>query len=293
VRCWGMRVTAVVLAGVVAVGGSPAGAAAAGQTRCAGPVLTCVRSAEHTLTAVRDGLACDHRAPFASVYVHVQRQLARTLRAQPGYFSEPSWLAGDLNTGFVDAYLTALRLDRAGDRSVPAAWRIAFDAARGGGTNAGQDVLLGVNAHIQRDMPFVLEQLGLTRPDGRSRQTDFDRFQLVLDRAYIPAVEEVARSYDPVAGLADARWNPVAGITAHELLWIWRTRAWQNAQRLGAARSPAQHARVAESIEAEATRWAVLLASVRLPARNVVRDAWCARAHTGRQPATRIAGVSP
>ncbi|MFD0382130.1 DUF5995 family protein [Streptomyces stramineus] len=93
----------------------------------------------------------------------------------------------DLNSAFVDRYLTAYEDDRAG-RPVPTAWRIAFETARTGQVNAGQDALLGVNAHIQRDMPYVLAEHGLVRADGTSRKDDYDRVQAVLDRAYGPAV---------------------------------------------------------------------------------------------------------
>ncbi|MEU7282884.1 DUF5995 family protein [Streptomyces sp. NPDC045431] len=270
---------------------TPAGAAPAPAPRppgltCDGPALDCVRDAKRVLARLRDGLGCDHRAPFPSIYTHLQQSLEDTVR-RPGSFDEPQWLAGDLNTGFLNLYLDAYRADDAG-RPVPRAWRIAFDAARTADVNAGQDVLLGANAHIQRDMPYVLAALGLTRADGTSRKRDYDRFQAVVDRAYGPAVREVARRYDPLVALADDRWNPIAGYTAHGLFSLWRQRAWSYAEQLGdaeEARDPAARARVADAIEANAAQWASMLAVVEAPGYRTTRDTYCRAQQQGRTAA--------
>ncbi|GAA0478977.1 DUF5995 family protein [Streptomyces sp. NPDC046215] len=278
-----MRATAAAIAAAVLWTGGPAAAESpSGRAGCHQPAPACVAAAERTLAALRDRLGCDHRAPFAALYAESQGFLRESLASKP--FAEPSWLAGDLNSAFVDRYLTAYEDDRAG-RPVPAAWRIAFETARTGQVNAGQDALLGVNAHIQRDMPYVLAEHGLVRADGTSRKDDYDRVQAVLDRAYGPAVREIARRYDPLVALADDRWNPVAGLTAHELLVIWRQNAWEHARRLAGARSPERFRAAARDVEANAAAWARLLAAVQVPGYRLVRDAHCAGATVPRRPA--------
>ncbi|MGK5548538.1 DUF5995 family protein [Streptomyces sp. URMC 127] len=229
---------------------------------------------ERTLAALRDRLGCDHHAPFAALYAQLQATLGDTLLSSPGLFSEPGWLARDLNAAFVSRYLQAYTADRAGEQ-VPEAWRIAFDAARTGGTNAGQDALLAASAHIQRDMSYTLAESGLFRPDGTSRKADFDRFQTVLDRAYEPVVRALAARYDPLVAVGDARWNPLAGITAHELFVLWRNTAWAQARRLAAARSAAEFRTVSRAVESRAAAWGTLLAAVRVPGYDAVRDAYC------------------
>ncbi|MBC2874390.1 MULTISPECIES: DUF5995 family protein [Streptomyces] len=255
----------------------PAGAAPAGAVpralHCAGPPAGCVDEATGVLRRLRDGLGCDHRAPFAAVYTRLEESLGAAVRA--GAFEEPAWAGGSLNTGFVNRYLAAYHADRAG-RPVPAAWRAAFDAARAGDLNGGQDVLLAANAHIQRDMPYVLAALG----PSDAREPDYERVQAVLDRAYQPAVEDVARRYDPLLALGDARWNPVARPTAHELFHLWRATAWEHARRLAAAGSPAARRRAEDAIESNATRWAVLLGVPGVPGYRAGRDAYC-RTHGG------------
>ncbi|MFF9021950.1 DUF5995 family protein [Streptomyces eurythermus] len=280
IRKW----TAVAMAAVIALSGGTASATTpapvtAGPLVCKGPVIRCVQDARRTLEGIRDRLGCDHRAPFPAVYVHLERSL-ETAVAHGEPFDEPSWLAGSLNTGFVNLYLDAYEADRAG-RPVPAAWHAAFAAARTADVNAGQDVLLGANAHIQRDMPYVLAALGLTRPQGGTRKPDYDRFQTVLDRAYGPAVQDVADRYDLVVALADDRWNPIAGLTGRELFRSWRAQAWEHARQLVDAPDQAARDRVARGIETNAAQWARLLSAVRLPGYRAVRDDYC-RTHTGR-----------
>ncbi|MEU2789920.1 DUF5995 family protein [Streptomyces sp. NPDC007100] len=287
--------SAVALAGAVLWAGGPALAAPpprdeARRLACEGPVAGCVRQARRALTEVRDALGCDHRAPFPVIYVQLERAL-EAAAAKPGSFDEPEWLAGDLNTGFVNLYLDAYRADQ-GAGAVPQAWKAAFDAARTGDVNAGQDVLLGANAHIQRDMPYVLASLGLARPGGASRKADYDRFQKVLDRAYASAVQEIARNYDPVVALADSRWNPIAGYTASQLFRMWREQAWTHARQLAEADGPSARKEVVRRIETNAARWASLLKTVHVPGYRQVRDAYCQAHHRGgadRKPANRRA----
>ena len=50
---------------------------------------------------------------------------------------------------------------------VAPAWRVAFAAARDRAVSANGNLLLGINAHVQRDLPFVLYNIG-RRPDGGS-----------------------------------------------------------------------------------------------------------------------------
>ncbi|MFC5722875.1 DUF5995 family protein [Streptomyces gamaensis] len=267
--------TAVGVILLCAGGPTTAGAAPAdGTVSCEGPVPDCVSRLEHTLAAVRDELGCDHRAPFAALYVRVQGALRQTLRERPALFAEPTWVARDLDAAFVSRYLTAYRDDRDG-RPVPRAWRIAFTAARTGQTNAAQDALLGANAHIQRDMPYVLAGLGLVTPGGATRRGDFDRAQAVLDRAYEPAVQDIARHYDPLLATADARWNPVARLTAHQLLVLWRRNAWHYAERLTAAGTPGELRRASRAVEDNAAAWGTLLAAVQVPGYRLVRDGYC------------------
>ena len=58
-------------------------------------------------------------------------------------------------------------------------------------------LLLGINAHVQNDMPFVLAALGLRARDGGSRKEDHDAINEVLDRSYPDVVNAVRDRFDP------------------------------------------------------------------------------------------------
>src|SRR3546814_16118662 len=58
---------------------------------------------------------------------------------------------------------------------VSPAWRIAIDSAERQAVTGTGSVFLGMNAHVNRDLPFVLAEIGLVNPDGTSRKPDHDR----------------------------------------------------------------------------------------------------------------------
>jgi hypothetical protein len=165
-------------------------------------------------------------------------------------------------------------------RPVPDAWRIAFEAAAGNATNAGHDVFLGMNAHIQRDLPYVLAKVGLRTTKGRSRKPDHDRVNRILTTVIDPVEDEVARRYDPFFSLADAKPSPLEELTALETLKSWREGAWRNAERLLNAGSRQERREVAQSIETWSRVWAESIRSGQTPGYGAARDTHCHAAHS-------------
>ena len=96
------------------------------------------------------------------------------MRANPNFFRYPRYLYTE-DALFANVYLDTLKAWQRGE-PVPPAWRIALENAAAGDLNGGQDMLLGINAHVQNDMPFVLAALGLRTPGatraGRPRRRE-------------------------------------------------------------------------------------------------------------------------
>jgi hypothetical protein len=157
---------------------------------------------------------------------------------------------------------------------VPPAWRIAFEAAADRDIFAGQDILLGINAHVQNDMPFVLASLGLRDRNGVSRKPDHDAFNLVLNHASEQAVAAVA-PYDPAISLTNPDWHPIEDFVGLEGVRLWRELVWRNAEKLLNAPNDAARARVAENIQSHAAAWANLIAATQFPGLRAERDAYC------------------
>lgn len=248
---------------------------------CRKPSPRCVDRQVKRLRRLRDRLGCDHRAVFATTYLELTRQFRRDIRAgivQRDFF-DPRYLYTE-DALFANFYFDVIRAHRRGE-PVPEAWRVAFAAAADGNVLGAQDMLLGINAHVNNDMPFVLAALGLRTPEGRSRKPDHDAANGTLNRAYERVVAAIRIRYDRSLDLTNIELLPVDDIAGLELVRAWREVVWRNAERLVNARSAAERGRVAAEIERWAGLQARLIAAVRLPGYGATRDAWCARGPSG------------
>ena len=165
----------------------------------------------------------------------------------------------------------------------PRAWAIAFQAAQDRAVSASGDLSLGINAHVQRDLPFALAAIGLVKPDGTSRKTDHDRVNIFLNRVTEPLYAEIARRFDPTIEATDLPGTTGDNLALFQIIPTWREIAWRNAERLVSAPTPAARAQVAASIEAYAASQA---ATIRLTlgyppllGGSAARDAYCATHH--------------
>jgi len=222
--------------------------------------------------------SCDHRGVFALTYLRTTEEFLRTVEGDPSFFSDLPWV-NHLDAVFAELYFRAYDAWESGG-AVPPAWRIAFETAASPDEQGTGDLLLGMNAHINRDLPFTLAHVGLVRDDGGSRKPDHDKVNQFLDRVIDPLQIELARLYDPLFGYEDAEPSPLDEIGALQMVRSFRENAWRNAERLLNARTDAERAQVAASIEAEAEATARMIqAANTVPGYGPSRDAYCASAH--------------
>lgn len=242
---------------------------------CRRATVRCIDTEIRRLRRAQRRLGCDHRGVFATTYLELTKVLRKRVRERPRFFRFPRYLYVE-DALFADVYFRTLRRYARG-RPVAPAWRIALDTARYGQVNAAQDMLLGINAHVQNDMPFVLAALGLTTRDGRSRKPDHDAVNEVLDEAYAPVVRAVTDRFDPFVATTNAGWNPLDDIAGLEMVRGWRDAVWRNAERLIEARGSGERARVADQIRRQAALWAQSIAAPQQPGYRSTRDAYCAQ----------------
>jgi hypothetical protein len=192
---------------------------------------------------------CAHKAVFSLAYLRTTEKY-RDVAGTPGFLQDVTYVNRE-DAIFAGYYFTALADWTAGSRaSVPAAWRIAFDAADNKSVTGSGDLLLGMNAHVNRDLPFVLAGLGLTAPDGSSRKPDHDQIDVILNMVIGPLLAEESARLDPtIINIKTPFGVGSAGLL--QLLVAWREAAWRNAERLAFAPA-AMRAQVASSIEASA-----------------------------------------
>ncbi len=134
----------------------------------------------------------DRRAIFLSCY---QMMTANMLEAiQRGEFSDGGWVNHLLHR-FADYYFMALEANEQGQENVPTVWKAAFRAAASRIYSPLQNLLLGVNAHINYDLVLTLEELlqpewqRLSPAQRAVRRSDHNRVNRVI-AATIDAVQD-------------------------------------------------------------------------------------------------------
>ena len=242
--------------------------------------MRCFADTIRRMRKLQSQFGCDHRAVFATTYLLLTLQIRDTIRRDPHYFHDLKWLIYE-DTVFANYYFRAIKAYKKHE-PVPQAWQIAFDTAGKGDANAGQDMLLGINAHVQRDMPFVLASVGLRTKKGATRKPDHDVVNQILSDAYEPIVSAIGRRYDPLVSITNASWNPLDDFAGLEMVKGWREGVWRNAERLLDAKNAQERKQVAESIETNAATWASLIASGQVPpGYRAQRDAYCRQGGAG------------
>lgn len=245
---------------------------------CATPAPACIDYEITRMDSLRTQFGCDHRGVFATTYELLTKELRSELQANANAFSDASWVISEDATfanmyfGTIDRYAHGL--------AVPEAWQIALDTARSGDANGLQDMLLGINAHVQRDMPYMLASVGLHSADGTTHKPDHDRFNAILNQAYQNVVDTLAARYDSAIDLIAPAFNPLLGfvgnVSGDQLVQAWREGVWRNAEALLNASTAAERANVEAAIELNAATTARLIAAPQLPLYRAQRDVYCA-----------------
>jgi hypothetical protein len=260
--------------------GTPSGTVPLGWDECPHGQTSCPANVIKQMTKRWEPLdqSCDHRAVFALTYLRTTEEYYRTITEEPGTFSDLPWINHE-DAVFAELYFDAYD-DWVAGRPVPAAWRIAFEANRDPNIQGMGDLLLGMNAHINRDLPYTLAHVGLVDAAGESRKLDHDRVNMFLDRVIDPLQDELGRLYDPAFTTGDGEPSPFDEIGGLALIRLLRENAWRNAKRLVAAKTWLERQLVVQSIESEAASFALTIrAASTVPGYGATRDAYCAAAH--------------
>ncbi len=250
-----MPAWATAQSGQAATPAAPAGTQPAGRVfppPCTTGSATCT---DQTLTTMRNRLRllenhCDPRAIFAFVYLRTTEAF-RDAAAIPGYFADPAWVDAEAAL-FAEYYFRAFDGWSTDSRTgVPPVWRTAFAAASTPAVPAAGDLILGMHAHITRDLPFVLADMGLVGPDGSSHKGDHDRINEILAGV---TTSLLAQAGTPLGSLAD-QVATLLGLDREALiptLVAARENAWRDAERLASARNSRERAMIARTIETHA-----------------------------------------
>jgi hypothetical protein len=243
------------------------------ENDCTPGNIQCVDNVVREMQRRYDKLGCDHNAAFALTYLLTTMEYRDYWHT--GAFDDPAWL-NHYDAVFGQFYFDAVDdwYKRGGD-ATPPAWRIAFEAADRRSLSGMGDVFLGMNAHIRRDLPFVLEAIGQTAPDGSSRKADHDRVNEFLNAVSYYAIEEVAARHDPTMDDGDVPYVTVDDTSSMHVIMEWREEAWRKAELLRNAGSQVERDRIARWIENDAAASAIALRALYQQDDSTARDSHC------------------
>jgi hypothetical protein len=203
----------------------------------------------------------DQRRFFHATYQRTTIAVAAELRR--GGFGDPAWVER-WDIAFADLYLDALEASFAGRRPARP-WDVAFSVPAS--LPPLRHVLLGMNAHINYDLPQALlavitdEEFGDAALLAR-READHRAIDEILASRVAAEDEELTRISGP-APLLDRLLRPLSRLGTQRFLREARAKVWANAIALSQARRQgpdAYAARLAQLEELSAAKVAALQA---------------------------------
>ena len=201
---------------------------------CVAGRIACVDQVARRLEQQVSVLGCDHNAVFSLAYARTTEKVAAVERAQPTFFADNPWL-NHYDAIFADMYFSAWNSwQRTGTRTARVG--AGFPDRRSQAASAAGNLLLGMSAHVNRDLPFALYAIGLVAPDGSSRKPDHDRRQPDPEHGDHARCSTRSRpSYDPIVRVVPGLRNRSMTFSTFQALPEWRQEAWDNAVALASA----------------------------------------------------------
>jgi hypothetical protein len=205
--------------------------ASGNESMSGSPVATVVAEMQERLDALPE--SAKNRRLFLSTYQRTTRAVGKAI--QDGAFEDADWVKR-WDIAFAEYYLRAHDADLSGDTTaVPRPWRLAFNAPAS--LPALGHVLLGVNAHVNYDLPqALLDVMPPEEFDDRAvldrRRRDHERIDAVLG-SRVSAEQDELRAEET---LLDRFLSPLNRASSRRFLREARHKVWHNVGELHRAR---------------------------------------------------------
>jgi len=158
---------------------------------------------------------------FNKTYLIITRNVMQA--SSDDSFDHPDFLE-KFDALFAHYYIEALR-NHLGKNTLalPPAWKYAFEAAEKGKASPFKCMVLGVNAHINNDIPQVLLEVGASRQHNR----DYYFVNSIIKRSIDEVIDELEAS-DRLINPKMTVLRPVYKLLMHVLVLMFRRLAWCN-----------------------------------------------------------------
>ena len=175
--------------------------------------------------------ARDQRLIFLSCY---QMMTSNVLTAiQEKSFEDGDWVR-TLMEKFAEVYFIALdQYEKKIDP--PKVWKIAFEAPNFPQLHVIQNLILGVNAHINYDLVFVLSELlglewqNLSAEDRQMRYRDHCHINDIIFQTINSVQDQVIERFEPKFDLIDKLLGPMDEWLTSKIISSWRENVWEHA----------------------------------------------------------------
>lgn len=179
-------------------------------------------------------------------------------------FADPEWVHA-LMHHFAGYYFSALESFDQDPETAPAAWQLAFTAARTSGPSALQNLLLGVNAHINYDLVLALKDMlqddwtPLDEARRARRYADHCKINEIIAGTVDQVQDQILEPAMPVMEWVDRLLGSLDERFIAALISRWRESVWEHTIALLEAREISDRSALIRRVEQHAIEVAELI----------------------------------
>jgi hypothetical protein len=194
----------------------------------------------------------DRRLIFLTCYEMMTQNILQAIEDKD--FEDVEWVATLMNN-FANYYFRALDSYETEQARPPTPWQIAFQATQHPRTHALQDLVLGVNAHINYDLVYALSDIlapewsQLTDEKRKMRYRDHCHVNEIINHTINAVQDQVIDRYQPFFGLVDKVLGPIDEWMTALLISEWREEVWEHATKILDSSEPAARQAILARVE--------------------------------------------
>jgi hypothetical protein len=188
----------------------------------------------------------DRRGVFVTAYVLITQETKRRIEGQQ--FEDGAWVTR-FAVSFANRYRVALvHYENNELNLVSKSWIASFDTSSQGSGLVIQDLILGINAHVNHDLPVALNDVSID-PDRELRHRDYTAVNDALTTAITPVRAQIEKLYAPGLGLFDPLLDPLENELTSFSFEKAREHAWAEGVALANAQNEQERDDRLESID--------------------------------------------
>ncbi len=179
--------------------------------------------------------AANPQAVFLSCYRMMTSNMLAAI--EQGEFQDSVWV-DVLLRHFADYYFVGLEAYEQDPHKAPPVWQLAHETTNNPHALPLQNLLLGVNAHINYDLVLTLVDLlkpewdDLSAEQRTARYSDYCHVNAIIAETIDEVQDQVLEPAMPAMDLVDRLLGPLDELLISRLINQWRETVWQHACRL-------------------------------------------------------------